>query len=66
MIKFVEKCYHTSKQFAFNTIDMERRKLLVNLGKTRRQCAIMNREDLLQLIDNNRETSSGTYFCNKS
>ncbi|XP_050551786.1 uncharacterized protein LOC126911028 [Spodoptera frugiperda] len=37
---------------------MERRKLLVNLGKTRRQCAIMNREDLLQLIDNNRETSS--------
>ncbi|CAG5053804.1 unnamed protein product [Parnassius apollo] len=37
---------------------MERRKLLVNLGKTGRQCDIMNREDLLQLIDNNRETSS--------
>ncbi|CAG4957654.1 unnamed protein product [Parnassius apollo] len=37
---------------------MERRKLLVKLGKTGRQCDIMNREDLLQLIDNNRETSS--------
>lgn len=41
---------------------MERRKLLVNLGKTRQQYAIMNREELLKLIDNNRDTSSGTYF----